>query len=255
MSLSAMQAAAAPPPLSRCPRCAAPLPPACRASATRALLLQPAAGRGFWPGSARRGALQHQQQQHLQQQQQQRRRQHQWPAAAAGEGGPAGTEPPPKPKQQFKYCRMCGGPLELVLPDGNWRHVCTQVGVHMGFMGRRSSANRTTSSLCVLHHCHHASQPQQQFAAPQPSAVPVCGLPKPSHGGGHYCAARGAHPAVPPWHRAAARPVDRAGRWGDRQGLCAYVCEGCLSLLAALCVQGAKQVGWCSCRPGELCAR
>ncbi|PRW58187.1 nudix hydrolase chloroplastic-like [Chlorella sorokiniana] len=63
-------------------------------------------------------------QQQLEQQQQ--RRQHQLPAAAAGEGGPAGAEPPPKPKQQFKFCRMCGGALELVLPDGNWRHVCTQ---------------------------------------------------------------------------------------------------------------------------------
>lgn len=97
---------------------------ACRASAAR-VLLQPAAARSFWSASTRRSAMQHQQEQHLQQQQQ-RRRQHRLPAAAAGEGEPAGAEPPPKPKQQFKFCRMCGGALELTLPDGNWRHVCTQ---------------------------------------------------------------------------------------------------------------------------------
>ena len=45
-------------------------------------------------------------------------------AAAQLGGGPA--EPPPKPQQQFRFCRMCGGALQLVLPQGDhrWRHVC-----------------------------------------------------------------------------------------------------------------------------------
>ena len=54
-------------------------------------------------------------------------------AAAAAAPDDAGAPPsaaaaaaPTKPRQLFSYCRMCGGPMELALPegDGQWRHVC-----------------------------------------------------------------------------------------------------------------------------------
>jgi hypothetical protein len=33
---------------------------------------------------------------------------------------------PPKPRQAFSYCRMCGGAIDVVRPEGDnvWRHVC-----------------------------------------------------------------------------------------------------------------------------------
>ena len=45
------------------------------------------------------------------------------PAAAANGGG----EAPPKPAQQFGFCRGCGSAVELIVPPGDthWRHVCT----------------------------------------------------------------------------------------------------------------------------------
>ncbi|KAL4430953.1 hypothetical protein ABPG75_006209 [Micractinium tetrahymenae] len=47
-------------------------------------------------------------------------------AAAAA----AAPQPPPKPRQAFSFCRMCGGPVELALPEGDtlWRHQCTRCG-------------------------------------------------------------------------------------------------------------------------------
>ena len=37
---------------------------------------------------------------------------------------------PPKPRQIASYCRGCGGPVELAIPDGDdhWRHVCQSCG-------------------------------------------------------------------------------------------------------------------------------
>ncbi|KAL4859456.1 Nudix hydrolase 23 [Chlorella vulgaris] len=47
-------------------------------------------------------------------------------AAAAGDSDGGVVPLPPKPRQTFSFCRMCGGPIELAMPEGDtlWRHVC-----------------------------------------------------------------------------------------------------------------------------------
>mmetsp|Transcript_904 Transcript_904/g.2773 ORF Transcript_904/g.2773 Transcript_904/m.2773 type:complete len:292 (-) Transcript_904:501-1376(-) len=43
---------------------------------------------------------------------------------------PQQAELPPKPKQLAKFCRVCGGPVQLAIPEGDdhWRHVCQACG-------------------------------------------------------------------------------------------------------------------------------
>jgi len=126
-------------------------------------------------------------------------------------------------RYRFAEC-MTGQRIEVVQKGTGVNSQCKDVG-RIG-LASKGSAYRPARRL----HCASlgqrwfrlrpgnrgmaASQLTAASPPPQPAAVPVRGLSKPAHGGGHHCAARGAHPAVPPRHRAAARPLDRAGRWG-----------------------------------------
>lgn len=108
------------------------LPPPAAVAATRACRAAAAARAGLLPGRLWPNPAAALRMQHTQPQQPQRH------AAAAAAGAAAGgsqpeqqaAEPPPKPRQRFSFCRMCGGGLELVLPegDGSWRHVCSKCG-------------------------------------------------------------------------------------------------------------------------------
>lgn len=82
-------------------------------------------------------------------------------ADAAPNGG---TEVPPKPAQQFGFCRGCGSAVELVIPEGDthWRHVCTSPGC-----ARIDYINPRMVCGCIVEHegkillCRRGIEPQR----------------------------------------------------------------------------------------------